>query len=68
MNDINDNETFAIVLKSMIWKSQLALGVKFDYKIEQFDIIIAFLESLMTETVYIELQQRCDDHKLTSCT
>ena len=38
----------------MIWKSLLALGAKYDYAIEQLDIITAFLELLMKETVYVE--------------
>ena len=51
---IDYDETFASVVKSMIWKSLLALGAKYDYEIEQLDIITAFLESLMKETVYVE--------------
>ena len=38
----------------MIWKSLLALGAKYDYEIEQLDIITAFLELVMKETVYVE--------------
>ncbi len=51
---IDYDETFASVVKSMIWKSLLALGAKFDYEIEQLNIITAFLESFMKETVYVK--------------
>lgn len=38
----------------MIWKLLLALGAKYDNKIEQLDIVTAFLESLMKEIVYVK--------------
>ena len=37
----------------MIWKLLLALGAKYDNKIEQFDIITVFFELLMKETVNV---------------
>ena len=64
---IDYDETFASVVKSMIWKSLLALGAKFDYEIEQLDIITAFLESLMKETVYVEQPHGFEEPKGTSC-
>ena len=45
----------------MIWKSLLALGAKYDYEIEQLDIITAFLESLMKETVYVKQPHRFEE-------
>ena len=38
----------------MIWKLLFALGAKYNYKIEQLDIITAFLELFMKETVYVK--------------
>ena len=38
----------------MIWRSLLALGAKYDYKIEQLGIITAFLESFIKATVYVK--------------
>lgn len=38
----------------MIWKSLFILKTKYNYKIKQLNIIIAFLEYLMKEIVYIE--------------
>ncbi len=52
----------------MIWKSLLALGAQFDYEIEQLDIITAFLESLIKETVYVEKLHRFGEPKGTSYT
>ncbi len=64
---IDYNETFASVIKSIIWKSLLALEAKFDYKIEQLDIIPVFLESLMKETVFVDKPHRFEEPKGTSC-
>ncbi len=47
----------------MIWKFLLGLGAKYDYEIEQLDIITAFLESLMKETVYVEQPHRFEEPK-----
>ncbi len=49
-----DYDETASVVNFMIWKSLLALGAKYDYEIEQLDIITTFLESFMKETVYVE--------------
>ena len=51
VESIDYDEIFASVVKSMIRKSLMTLGAKFDYEIEQFDIITAFVEFLMIETV-----------------
>ncbi len=64
---IDYDETFASVVKSMIWKSLLALGAKFDYEIEQLDIITAFLESLMKATVYLAQPHGFEEPKGTCC-
>ena len=64
---IDYDETFASVVKSMIWKSLLALGAKFDYEIERLNIITAFLESLMKETVYVKKPPGFEEPKGTSC-
>ena len=58
---IDYDETFASVVKSMIWKSLLALRAKYDYEIEQLDIITAFLESFMKEMVYVEQPHRFEE-------
>ncbi len=54
VESIDHNERFASVVKSMIWKFLVALRAKFDYKIEQLDIITAFFKSLMKKAVYVE--------------
>ena len=64
---IDCDETFASVVKSMIFKSLLALGAKYDYEIEQLDIITAFLASLMKDTVYVEKPQGFEEPKGISC-
>ncbi len=51
----------------MIWKSLLTLGAKFDYKIEQLDIITAFPESLIKETVYVKQPYGFEEYKGTRC-
>ncbi len=43
----------ASVVKFMTQKSLLALRAKFDYKIEQLDMITVFLKSIMKETIYV---------------
>ncbi len=43
------------------------MGAKFDYKIAQLDIIIAFLGSLIKKTVYLEKPNRIEKPKGTSC-
>ena len=43
------------------------MGAKFDYEIEQLDIITAFLESLMKEIVYVEQPHGFEQPKDTSC-
>ncbi len=43
------------------------MGAKFDYEIEQLDIITAFLESFMKETMYIEQPYRFEEPKGASC-
>ncbi len=44
VEDIDYDETFASVVELMIWIFITTLGIKVDYKIEQLDIITAFLE------------------------
>lgn len=58
---IDYDETFASIVKSTIWKSLLALGAKYDYEIEQLNIITAFLESLIKKTVYVKQPHRFEE-------
>ena len=64
---IDYNETFASVVKSMIWKFLMVLGTKFDYEIEQLDIITAFFEFLIKKTLYLDQPHRFEEPKDTSC-
>lgn len=51
---INYNKNFVSIPKSMIWKALIAFDVKYHYKIEQLDIITAFIESKLKENIYVE--------------
>jgi len=52
---IDYEQTFAAVAKSMTIRIILALAAAQDYEIEQMDAVTAFLNSDLTETVWVEL-------------
>ena len=55
VNGVDYDETYASVVKSMVWKSLLALGAKYDFEMEQMDVITAFLEALLkNQEIYVE--------------
>ncbi len=45
----------------------MVLGTKFDYEIEQLDIITAFFEFLIKKTLYLDQPHRFEEPKDTSC-
>lgn len=51
---VDYDETFASVVKAMIAKALLALAAKYDYEVEQMDVITAFLEAHLQEAVWVE--------------
>ena len=48
---IDYDEIFASMIKVMIIKMLLALTVKYDYEVEQINVIIAFLEAHLKEKI-----------------
>ena len=48
---INYDEIFASMIKVMIIKMLLVLMIKYDYEVEQINVIIAFLEAHLKEKI-----------------
>jgi len=48
---INYDEIFASMIKVMIIKMLLALLIKYDYEVEQMNVIIAFLKAHLKEKI-----------------
>jgi len=49
--EINYNEIFVSMIKVIIIKMLLALMIKYDYEVEQMNIIIIFLEAHLKEEI-----------------
>jgi hypothetical protein len=49
------DQTFASVCKNVTYKLAVALAALFDLKIEQIDVIRAFLNSLADTDIYVEV-------------
>jgi hypothetical protein len=58
---IDYNETFASETKPLTWRILLDLLAYYDWKVEQIDIIGAFLNGELTETIYIDLIDGIDE-------
>ena len=48
-------QTYAGVAKSMTWKVIIAIATKFDWEIDQMDVVIAFLNGDANEEIYMDL-------------
>jgi len=48
---IDYDETFASVVRATIIKMLLALAAKYDYEVEQMNVVTAFLEAHLKEEV-----------------
>jgi hypothetical protein len=48
---IDYDETFASMVRVTIIKMLLALAVKYDYEVEQMNVVIAFLEAHLKEEI-----------------
>ncbi len=51
---IDYDEIFASVVRVTIIKMLLALAVKYDYEVEQMNVVIAFLEAHLKEEVWVQ--------------
>jgi len=51
---VNFNEIYVVVVKVMFFKTLFVLVIKKDLECEQVDIIIAFLNFLLQEEIYVE--------------
>ena len=54
---VDYDETYASVVKSMVWKLLLALAARYDLEVEQADVISAFLEASLPENERVYVQQ-----------
>ena len=54
MKDIDYYEIYVDVIKSMIWKFLLALTAKYDWEIEQIDVVIVILKKSLHEKIWIK--------------
>jgi len=48
---INYDEIFALMIRVTIIKMLLALMIKYDYEVEQMNVIITFLEAHLKEEI-----------------
>ncbi len=55
---INYDEIFASIIKVMIIKMLLALLIKYDYEVEQMNVIIAFLKAHLKEKIWMQQSLR----------
>ncbi len=51
---INYDEIFASMIRIMIIQMLLTLMIKYDYKVEQMNIIIIFLETHLKEEIWMQ--------------
>ena len=54
IHGVNYDQTFASVVKSMSFKALFAIMAYYDLECEQMDVITAFLNALLKETIYVE--------------
>ncbi len=52
--EIDYDETFASMIRVTIIKMLLALAAKYDYEVEQMNVVIAFLEAHLKEEVWVQ--------------
>ena len=65
---IDFNETFSATLKASSWRMLLALIAKYDLECECSDVVAAFLEALVHETIWIEQPHEfTDGHPEHAC-
>ena len=55
---IDYDEIFASMIRVMIIKMLLALTIKYDYEVEQMNIIITFLEAHLKEKIWVQQSSR----------
>jgi len=55
---IDYDEIFALMIRVMIIKMLLALTIKYDYEVEQMNVIIAFLEAHLNEKIWMQQSLR----------
>ena len=55
---IDYDEIFASIIRVTIIKMLLALTVKYDYKVEQMNVVIAFLEAHLKKEVWVQQSSR----------
>ncbi len=69
---INYDEIFTSMIKVMIIKMLLVLMIKYDYEVEQINVIIAFLEAHLKEKIWMQQSSRFEQKEsneifLTCC-
>ena len=52
--DVNYDEIYASVIRASIVKVLLTLVAKYDYEVEQMNVIIAFLKARLSEKVWVQ--------------
>ncbi len=61
---INYDEIFASMIRVTIIKMLLALIVKYDYEVEQMNVIITFLEAHLKEKIWMQQSLKFEQKEL----
>jgi hypothetical protein len=61
------NETFATVVKPMIYKALFAIAVALDLEVQQMDVVTAFLYGTIDKEIYVEQPTGLDDGTACVC-
>jgi len=61
---INYDEIFALMIRVTIIKMLLALMIKYDYEVEQMNVIITFLEAHLKEEIWMQQSLRFEQKEL----